>query len=91
MPQKPTFRQRVQYLTDNVMSKGPGAMIAFLAILSIVIIVLVSLVVRLANWDVQPDGSHLGFIQLTGQQYHPRRVAIEAAQPAHGLPGGEQV
>jgi voltage-gated potassium channel Kch len=64
MPQKPTVRQRLQYLTDNVMSKGPGAMIAFLAVLSVVIILLVSLVVWLTHWDLQPDGTRLGFIQV---------------------------
>ena len=49
MAKKPSLRQRFQYVTDNLMSKGPGAMIVFLAVVSLVIILLVSAAVKLSG------------------------------------------
>jgi voltage-gated potassium channel Kch len=49
MSRKPSLRQRAQYLTDNLMSKGPGAMIVFLAVVSLVIITIVAAAVKLTG------------------------------------------
>jgi voltage-gated potassium channel Kch len=51
MARKPSLKQRLQYMTDNLMSKGPGAMIVFLAVMSLVIVLIVAAVVRFSGWS----------------------------------------
>ena len=62
---KVTLKDRLRYWFDNLMSRGPTALIALLALLSLVIIVVVSLVVQAAQIAPEDEtGSRLGFVQV---------------------------
>ncbi len=54
---KPTFKQRWQYLFDNIMAGGAPAMIGMLAIVSLVIILIAAAVVSLGGALLAPEGS----------------------------------
>lgn len=49
------FRDRLRYLFDNLMSKGPAAQIAALGIFSLVIILLAAALI--AGFDIRPEGA----------------------------------
>ncbi len=55
-----SLKERLRYAFDNTMSRGAGALIAWLAVLSLVIILAVALVVWLAG--LAPD---TGFVELS--------------------------
>ncbi|MBN1151307.1 potassium transporter TrkA [candidate division WOR-3 bacterium] len=55
-----TFKEKFSYSFDNIMSKGPAALIGWLAILSVVIVLIFSVLVYLTR--SAPEGA--GFIKL---------------------------
>jgi voltage-gated potassium channel Kch len=57
MSTKPSFRQRLQYLFDNFMSRGTAALIGGLALLSLVVIAIAGTVVSLGGTALAPEGS----------------------------------
>lgn len=60
-----SLKNRFRYWFDNAMAKGPIAMIGLLFGLSVILILVVSLIVTLLRLDIQPDGTRLGFINVT--------------------------
>ncbi|MBN2363823.1 potassium transporter TrkA [candidate division WOR-3 bacterium] len=55
-----TFREKFSYAFDNVMSKGPAALIGWLAILSLLVVLIFSVIVLLTH--TAPE--NVGFIKL---------------------------
>ncbi len=60
MSQKPSLKQKLNYLFDNLMAAGTPAMIGMLALLSLVIVVVAGAVIRILS-ITQEDGAPLGF------------------------------
>lgn len=57
-----SFRQRLRYRFDNLMSKGPIAMIALLAIMSLVVVVAAGVILSL--FQIAPEGSEpMNFVE----------------------------
>lgn len=61
---KPDLRERLTYAFDNLMSRGPSAMIAALCLLSGLIILVAALLVSVVG--VSPDGAGLGKLLWLG-------------------------
>lgn len=59
-----TFADRLRYHFDNTMSKGPIALIGWLAVASLLLIVLISLLVLATGKNLDPDGNPLSFGEL---------------------------
>jgi len=60
-----TLGQRLRYRFDNIMSAGPIALIAWLAVLSLVLIAITALIIFLANAAPTDEaGNKLGFFPL---------------------------
>ncbi len=58
------LNQRIQYAFDNLMARGPQAMIGLLAIFSLVIILLAALIVKIGGEFFLPEGTEgLSFIE----------------------------
>ena len=58
------LKQKVQYAFDNLMARGPQAMIGLLAIFSLVIILLAALIVKIGGKFFMPEGAEgLSFIE----------------------------
>jgi voltage-gated potassium channel Kch len=57
-----TFSDRLRYQFDNTMSKGPIALIGYLALLSLVLIMGMALLMKLFGF--QPEGENVGFFRL---------------------------
>jgi len=53
----PTFRQRVQYVFDNFMSRGTVALIGGLAVITLVVIIIAAAVINLGGISLAPEGS----------------------------------
>jgi voltage-gated potassium channel Kch len=61
-----TFSEKLRYRFDNLMSKGPIAMIALLGILSLLVVVIAGAVIAL--FHITPEGDEpMGFIEGTWQ------------------------
>lgn len=64
MPRKPSLKQRIQYHTDNLMARGPQAMIGLLGVFSLIIILLSAFVVTIGGRIFFPEGvDNLSFIE----------------------------
>ncbi len=64
MPRKPSLKQRIQYYTDNLMARGPQAMIGLLGVFSLIIILLSAFVVTVGGRIFFPEGvDNLSFIE----------------------------
>jgi voltage-gated potassium channel Kch len=64
MPRKPSLKQRIQYYTDNLMARGPQAMIGLLGVFSLIIILLSAFVVTIGGRIFFPEGvEDLSFIE----------------------------
>jgi ion channel POLLUX/CASTOR len=61
---KITLRNRWRYWFDNMISKGSGALISWLAVLSLLLIVGASVVIIVANAAKDQAGKPLGFLQV---------------------------
>lgn len=60
--EKISFKQKMRYAFDNIMSKGPGAVIAWLAIISLLIVSIAAVV--LAVLSIVPEGEgKISFIE----------------------------
>jgi voltage-gated potassium channel Kch len=68
-PRGPSLRQRLRYLFDASLAKGPIALIRWLAVLSLVLIVIAALIIWLFGGTVRPAGAAdgLGFIEAGWQ------------------------
>ena len=60
---KPSFRQKLQYRFDNLMSRGTPAMVGMLFLLSLVIVVIAGAVISLTGFS--QDGQRLPFAEAT--------------------------
>ena len=58
---QPTFRQRLQYYFDNLMSRGTPAMIGFLFVLSLIVVLVAGTVISLAGITPGEGGERLSF------------------------------
>ena len=58
-----TWRERLRYRFENTLSKGPAAMIAWLAIVSSVMVVLAAFVIAVFAMQGTPDSGAIGFIE----------------------------
>lgn len=68
MPKSPTLRQRWQYFFDDLMSRGPAALIGGLAIVSLALILVAALVVTIGGQLLAPAaGEPPGFIETAWQ------------------------
>jgi voltage-gated potassium channel Kch len=66
MSSKPSFGARMRYSFENTLSKGPIAIIGWLALLSILIVVLAGLAIALFGIPIDPEtGEKLGFIDAS--------------------------
>ncbi|HPD63758.1 MAG TPA: hypothetical protein PKZ26_09415, partial [Anaerolineaceae bacterium] len=64
MSRKPSLKQRIQYHTDNLMARGPQAMIGLLGVFSLIIILLSAFVVTIGGRIFFPEGvDNLSFIE----------------------------
>lgn len=64
MSKKPSLKQRIQYYTDNLMARGPQAMIGLLGVFSLIIILLSALVVTVGGRIFFPEGvDNLSFLE----------------------------
>lgn len=63
--EKPSWRERLQYQFDNLMSRGTIALIGGLAVISVFVIILAGAILSLAN--IRPEGAieRLTFIEAT--------------------------
>ena len=60
------FSQKVRYKFDNLMSKGPIAMISLLAVMSFLVVVIAGVVLSL--FSISPEGSEpMSFIESVWQ------------------------
>lgn len=57
MNQKPLLKHKIQYLFDNLMARGAGAMIGMLGFLSLVIITVAAVILTLGGRTFAPAGS----------------------------------
>lgn len=57
MPTRPTLKQRVQYVFDNLMSRGTVALIGGLGVLSLIVITIAATVISLGGKPLAPEGS----------------------------------
>ncbi len=57
MPTKPTFKHKVQYRFDNLMSRGTIALIGGLGMLSLIVIAIAATVISLGGKTLAPEGS----------------------------------
>jgi len=63
---KATFSKKIRYKFDNLMSKGPGAMIGLLGILSILVVIVAATIITL--FSVAPEGGEpMGFFESIWQ------------------------
>ena len=60
---KPSFRQKLQYRFDNLMSRGTPAMVGMLFLLSLVIVVIAGAVISVTGFS--QDGQRLPFAEAT--------------------------
>jgi voltage-gated potassium channel Kch len=68
MPKSPTLRQRWQYFFDDLMSRGPAALIGGLAIVSLALILVAALVITIGGQLLAPaTGEPPGFIEAAWQ------------------------
>ncbi|HSM70944.1 MAG TPA: NAD-binding protein [Anaerolineales bacterium] len=58
---KPTFRQRLRYQFDNLMSRGTSAMIGMLFIMSLAIVLVAGIVISIFNFTQLDDPTPLSF------------------------------
>ncbi len=64
--QKISFAQKFRYKFDNLMSKGPIAMISLLAVMSLLVVIIAGIV--LSFFNISPEGSEpMGFIESVWQ------------------------
>jgi voltage-gated potassium channel Kch len=59
-----TFRERVSYRTDNLLSRGPGLLIVGLFALTALAVVAISVVVWLLGWGNASGGTPLGLLDV---------------------------
>ena len=60
---KPSFRQKLQYRFDNLMSRGTPAMVGMLFLLSLIIVVIAGAVISITGFS--QDGERLPFAEAT--------------------------
>ncbi|MDQ3109559.1 MAG: NAD-binding protein [Bacteroidota bacterium] len=66
MSSKPSFGAKLRYSFENTLSKGPVAIIGWLAVLSLLIVVMAGLVIALFAIPVDPEtGEKLGFVEAS--------------------------
>ena len=58
-----TWRDRLRYRFENTLSKGPAAMIAWLAIVSSVMVLVAAFVIALFAMQSSPESGAIGFIE----------------------------
>jgi len=78
MKLKPGFSERIRYRFDNLMSKGPGAMIGLLGVLSLITVIIAGVVYwgfRLTEVDGEPMGLFEGLWQGLMRAMDPGTVA----------------
>jgi len=59
-----SFRQKLRYIFDNLMAKGPIALIGWLGVLSLVLVVVAALILTVTGFT-QDDGETMNFIEAT--------------------------
>lgn len=59
---KTSFKQKLHYRFDNLMSAGPGALIGWLGIISVSLVIVAGLIISFAGFT-QDEGSSLGFVE----------------------------
>ncbi len=57
-----SFKQKLHYRFDNLMSSGPGALIGWLGIISLAMVILAGIIISFAGLT-QDEGSALGFVE----------------------------
>lgn len=62
---QPTFRQRLRYYFDNLMSRGTPAMIGFLFVLSLIVVLVAGAVISLAGITPGEGGERLSLGEAT--------------------------
>lgn len=78
MNEKPCLKEKLRYRFDNLMSKGPGAMIGLLGVLSLVVVVIAGSVYwgfRLSDQGNEPMGIFEGLWQGLMRAMDPGTVA----------------
>jgi len=64
---KASFRDRLRYAFDTTMSRGPVALIGWLALLSLALIAVAAAILSLANIRPGSEGERLGFFEAAWQ------------------------
>ena len=58
-----TWRDRLRYRFENTLSKGPAAMIAWLAIVSTLMVLVAAFVIAIFAMQSTPDTGAIGFVE----------------------------
>ncbi len=65
MPSKPSFGAKLRYSFENTLSKGPIAIIGWLAVISILIVIIAGLVIALFGIPIDEETGKLGFLEAS--------------------------